>query len=103
MMWLMVAVLPTIRYAVRCVFASYWSAIITSLALDNMGAYQGRPSMGSVLRFIRKATAELNPTVTIGCGRQYRSATRQIAANALLTEDTVDGAGTVVHLAILAT
>jgi len=82
--------------------ASYWSSIIGSYALDNVRAYEGRPSLGAVLRFIRKAAAELEPIASAGPGRQLRHATHSRAGTALLTVETLIDPGTLVHLAVLA-
>lgn len=86
----------------RAVLASYWAAIIASYAPDNVGAYDGRPSMGSVLRFIRRAVLCLEPTPGIGYGSQWRTASAKVAANALLTEPTLADPSTLIHLAVLA-
>lgn len=80
----------------RTALAAYWEAIIRSYMLDNAGSYEGRPSSGSVLRFIRRKVGELRPAPGRGAGDQLRCATKSTVANALVD------AGNLIQLVVLA-
>ena len=65
-----------------------------SYAFDNTGAYQGRPGMGRVLRFVRH-TVSLAVAHPLNAG-SIGVATKRATVSGLIDNDTL------VHLAVIA-
>ena len=85
-------------FTTRAVLYSYWEAIVRSYAVDNVGAYQGRPSTGRVLRFLRRGVDKLQAvpvTADSESGAGFRAVTEAFVAEALVHDSTL------IHVGVL--
>lgn len=75
---------------------SYWEGLIRSFAVEHVDKYNGRPSLGQVLRFVRSGGRSLTPTGETELGVRSLGYSSKLAAMALVLN------GGLIHMSVLA-